>query len=141
MRATVMYKAGDVRVEDVPDPVIKEPSDAIVRITRSCICGSDLWPYQSMPAMEHGRRMGHEFIGVVEDTGAAVLTLKRGDLVVARSCGPTTPVISAVKVCTSRAATEAAGARRVWMPAKARPFAFLRREARWSSYPSPRIQP
>ena len=64
MRATVMYKAGDVQVEDVPDPVIEQPSDAIVRITRSCICGSDLWPYQSMPAMEHGRRMGHEFIGV-----------------------------------------------------------------------------
>jgi threonine dehydrogenase-like Zn-dependent dehydrogenase len=83
MRATVMYKAGDVQVEEVPDPVIKEPSDAIVRITRSCICGSDLWPYQSMPAMEHGRRMGHEFIGVVEDTGAAVSTLKRGDVVVA----------------------------------------------------------
>jgi threonine dehydrogenase-like Zn-dependent dehydrogenase len=78
-----MYKAGDVRVEDVPDPGIKEPTDAIVRITRSCICGSDLWPYQSMPANDQGRRMGHEFIGVVEDTGADVSTLKRGDLVVA----------------------------------------------------------
>jgi len=78
-----MYKAGDVRVEDVPDPVIKQPTDAIVRITRSCICGSDLWPYQSMPATDGGRRMGHEFIGVVEDTGADVTTLNRGDLVVA----------------------------------------------------------
>jgi threonine dehydrogenase-like Zn-dependent dehydrogenase len=83
MRATVMYEAGDVRVEDVPDPVIRQRTDAIVRVTRSCICGSDLWPYQSMPATDGGRRMGHEFIGVVEDTGAEVSTLKRGDLVVA----------------------------------------------------------
>jgi threonine dehydrogenase-like Zn-dependent dehydrogenase len=78
-----MYKAGDVRVEDVPDPVIRQQTDAIVRITRSCICGSDLWPYQSMPVNDEGRRMGHEFIGVVEETGAEVSTLKRGDLVVA----------------------------------------------------------
>ena len=83
MRATVMYEAGDVRVVDVPDPVIRQRTDAIVRVTRSCICGSDLWPYQSMPATDGGRRMGHEFIGVVEDTGAEVSTLKRGDLVVA----------------------------------------------------------
>jgi threonine dehydrogenase-like Zn-dependent dehydrogenase len=78
-----MYEAGDVRVEDVPDPVIRQRTDAIVRVTRSCICGTDLWPYQSMPATDGGRRMGHEFIGVVEDTGAEVSTLKRGDLVVA----------------------------------------------------------
>ena len=78
-----MYEAGDVRVENVPDPVIRQPTDAIVRITRSCICGSDLWPYQSMPANDEGLRMGHEFIGAVEDTGADVSTLKRGDLVVA----------------------------------------------------------
>jgi threonine dehydrogenase-like Zn-dependent dehydrogenase len=83
MRATVMYKAGDVRVETVPDPVIRHPTDAVVRVTRACICGSDLWPYASMPASEEGRRMGHEFIGVVEDPGAEVAGLERGDLVVA----------------------------------------------------------
>ncbi len=83
MRATVMYEAGDVRVEDVPDPVIKEPTDAIVRITSACICGSDLWPYQSMPHKDGGRRMGHEFIGVVEEIGTDVSGFKRGDLVVA----------------------------------------------------------
>ena len=83
MRATVMYKAGDVRVEDVPDPVLHEPTDAIVRITQACICGSDLWPYQSMPVSDEGRRMGHEFIGVVEELGSGVSGLKRGDLVVA----------------------------------------------------------
>jgi threonine dehydrogenase-like Zn-dependent dehydrogenase len=83
MRATVMYGAGDVRVEDVPDPVLREPTDAVVRVLRSCICGSDLWPYGSMPASGHGQRMGHEFLGVVEGTGADVSGLSAGDLVVA----------------------------------------------------------
>jgi len=83
MRATLMYGAGDVRVENIPDPVLREPGDAIVRVLRSCICGSDLWPYWSMPRSEAGRRMGHEFLGVVEDTGAEVPGLKVGDLVVA----------------------------------------------------------
>jgi threonine dehydrogenase-like Zn-dependent dehydrogenase len=83
MRATLMYGAGDVRVEDVPDASLREPTDAVVRVTHSCICGSDLWPYWSMPPKERGRRMGHEFIGVVEDVGAQVSGLKAGDLVVA----------------------------------------------------------
>jgi hypothetical protein len=83
MRATVMYGPGDVRVEKVPDPRIVEPSDALLRVTRACICGSDLWPYQSMEPSATGRRMGHEFIGVVEDVGADVRTVKKGDLVVA----------------------------------------------------------
>jgi threonine dehydrogenase-like Zn-dependent dehydrogenase len=83
MRATVMYGAGDVRVEDVPDAKLIEATDAVVRVTRACICGSDLWPYNQMPHDDGGRRMGHEFIGVVEDVGAEVHTLKRGDLVVA----------------------------------------------------------
>jgi len=80
-----MYSAGDVRVEDVPDPKILQPTDALVRITRSCICGSDLWPYKSMEALEggEGRRMGHEFIGVVEDVGSDVATVAKGDVVVA----------------------------------------------------------
>jgi threonine dehydrogenase-like Zn-dependent dehydrogenase len=83
MRATLMYGAGDVRVEDVPDPVLREPTDAVVQVLRSCICGSDLWPYWSMPPSEQGRRMGHEFLGVVADTGSEVAGLKAGDLVVA----------------------------------------------------------
>jgi threonine dehydrogenase-like Zn-dependent dehydrogenase len=83
MRATLMYGAGDVRVENVPDPVVAEPTDAVVRVLRSCICGSDLWPYRSRPAGDHGQRMGHEFLGVVEDTGPAVPGLRRGDLVIA----------------------------------------------------------
>jgi threonine dehydrogenase-like Zn-dependent dehydrogenase len=83
MRATVMYGAGDVRVEHVPDPVIQDPTDAVVRVLQTCICGSDLWPYGSLPHSEHGRRMGHEFLGVVEDTGSDVSGLGRGDVVIA----------------------------------------------------------
>jgi threonine dehydrogenase-like Zn-dependent dehydrogenase len=82
MKATVMHGAGDVRVEQVPDPKIIEPTDAILRVTQACICGSDLWPYASMEPSETGQSMGHEAIGVVEDIGAEVRNLKRGDLVV-----------------------------------------------------------
>lgn len=83
MRAALMYGAGDVRVEDVPDSVIKESTDALVRITASCVCGSDLHSYESMTADDGPVRMGHEFIGIVEDTGAEVTTVSKGDLVVA----------------------------------------------------------
>src|SRR6186997_1764061 len=83
MRATVMYGAHDVRVETVPDAQLVKPTDALVRVTKACICGSDLWPYNSMPASETGNRMGHEFIGLVETVGSAVRTVKKGDLVVA----------------------------------------------------------
>jgi threonine dehydrogenase-like Zn-dependent dehydrogenase len=82
MRATVMYGAGDVRIEDVPDAHLIEPTDALVRVGRAAICGSDLWPYKSMEPTESGRRMGHEFVGVVDAVGADVQTVKVGDLVV-----------------------------------------------------------
>jgi NADPH:quinone reductase-like Zn-dependent oxidoreductase len=82
MRATVMHGAGDVRIETVRDPAVVEPGDAIVRVTRACICGSDLRPYKSLEPSETGRAMGHEAIGVVEDVGAGVRTVKAGDLVV-----------------------------------------------------------
>ena len=62
-----MYGAGDVRVIDVPDPSIQQPTDALVRVVRACVCGSDLHPYHSMPADPAGAPMGHEFIGVVEE--------------------------------------------------------------------------
>src|SRR5262249_20870559 len=82
MRATVMHSAGDVRIEKVPDPQIIEPTDAVIRVTRACICGSDLWPYQKMEHNDTGRVMGHEAVGVVEDIGADVRTIKRGDFVI-----------------------------------------------------------
>ncbi len=83
MRATIMYAAHDVRVETVPDARLVESTDALVRVTRACICGSDLWPYNSMKPSTTGNRMGHEFIGLIEDVGAEVRTVKKGDLVVA----------------------------------------------------------
>jgi threonine dehydrogenase-like Zn-dependent dehydrogenase len=78
-----MYGAGDVRIENVPDARLVEPTDVLLRVTRACICGSDLWPYTQMKPSEAGQRMGHEFIGVVEAAGAAVRTVKAGDVVVA----------------------------------------------------------
>jgi threonine dehydrogenase-like Zn-dependent dehydrogenase len=82
MRATIMHGAGDVRIETVPDAHLSEPTDAGVRVTRACICGSDLWPYASMEPSDTGQSMGHEAIGVLEDVGAEVRAIKRGDLVV-----------------------------------------------------------
>jgi len=81
--ATFMYGAGDVRVETAPDPVIQQPTDAVVRVVRACVCGSDLHGYHSMEPTATGRPMGHELIGLVEETGSAVTTLRPGDLVVA----------------------------------------------------------
>lgn len=82
MHATIMYRAGDVRVENVPDATLVNPTDALIRITRACICGSDLWPYNELEPSEAGRRMGHEAIGIVEAVGAEVRTVKRGNVVV-----------------------------------------------------------
>src|SRR2546428_4669554 len=82
MRASVMYGAGDVRIENVPDATIVERTDAVVRVTRACICGSDLWPYNQLQPGAARRVMGHEAIGVVDAVGADVRTLKVGDVVV-----------------------------------------------------------
>ncbi|WP_200938789.1 alcohol dehydrogenase catalytic domain-containing protein [Modestobacter sp. Leaf380] len=82
MRATVMYRAGDVRVEEVPDPVLTAPTDAVVRVTYACVCGSDLHPYHDLPDTPEGRRMGHEAIGVVEQVGSDVSTISVGDTVI-----------------------------------------------------------
>jgi threonine dehydrogenase-like Zn-dependent dehydrogenase len=78
-----MYGAGDVRVEKIPDPTVQAPTDAVVRVVRACVCGSDLHPYHSMPASEQGRTMGHEFVGVVEEVGSEVVRIRRGDVVIA----------------------------------------------------------
>ncbi|MDZ7958319.1 MAG: zinc-dependent alcohol dehydrogenase family protein [Aulosira sp. DedQUE10] len=83
MKATVYYGAGDVRVEDVADPQIQKPTDAIVRITHACICGSDLWFYQGKDQWQPGWRTGHEWMGIVEEVGSEVRNIKRGDRVLA----------------------------------------------------------
>jgi len=77
-----MFGAHDVRIQNVPDASIVSPTDAVVRVTRACICGSDLWPYEGMERSESGRVMGHEAIGVVEAIGADVRKLKVGDFVI-----------------------------------------------------------
>ena len=82
MRATVMHAAGDVRIENVADPAIEQSTDAVIRITRACICGSDLWPYRTLEEEDGARVMGHEAIGVVEAIGAEVRTLKVGDVAI-----------------------------------------------------------
>jgi len=78
-----MYGAGDVRVVSVPDPSLRRPTDALVRVVQACVCGSDLHPYHNMAASPGGASMGHEFLGVVEDVGSEVATVRSGDLVVA----------------------------------------------------------
>ncbi|TNC52093.1 zinc-dependent alcohol dehydrogenase family protein [Rubellimicrobium rubrum] len=77
-----MHAARDVRIETVPDAGIKEATDALIRVTRACICGSDLWPYNGQDFRGYPLPMGHEAIGVVEAVGSEVRTLKKGDVVV-----------------------------------------------------------
>ena len=81
MRGVIMVRPGEIRVEDREDPVIVEPTDAIIRVTASCVCGSDLWPYRGIDQADH-RPMGHEYVGVVEQIGSAVQNVKVGDFVV-----------------------------------------------------------
>lgn len=82
MRAVVMHAPGDVRVDEVERATIIEPTDAIIRVTAACICGSDLWPYRGIEDVTEPTRMGHEYIGVVEEIGEAVKDIEVGDLVV-----------------------------------------------------------
>src|SRR3712207_851089 len=82
VRAVVYRRPNEVAVEEVPDPRIEQPSDAIVRITSSCICGADLYVYGGRTAIEPGAVIGHENLGVVEEVGAGVLAVEQGDRVV-----------------------------------------------------------
>jgi threonine dehydrogenase-like Zn-dependent dehydrogenase len=82
MRGVVMYAPGDVRVEEREDARIIEPTDAVIRVTAACICGSDLWPYRGVEALNGPTPMGHEYIGIVEQVGAEVRNVKVGDYVV-----------------------------------------------------------
>ena len=82
MRGAVMYAPGDVRVEDVNEPQILKPTDAIIRLSASCICGSDLWAYRGIESLDGPRPMGHEYAGIVEEVGSAVSSVKAGQFVV-----------------------------------------------------------
>ena len=83
MRATVFHGLFDVRVELVADAALHEPTDAVVRITHACICGSDVWPYRGQEPFQPGGRLVHESMGMVEEVGPQVTTIKRGDRVFA----------------------------------------------------------
>jgi threonine dehydrogenase-like Zn-dependent dehydrogenase len=78
MRGTVLYGPLDVRFEDREDPRIEKPTDAILRISATCVCGSDLWPYRGIQKVKEPMPMGHEYCGVVEEVGSAVKTVKPG---------------------------------------------------------------
>jgi len=82
MRATTLHAPGDIRVSEVPDPTIDAPTDAIVKVTAGCICGSDLWPYRGENDITEGQTIGHECVGVVEEVGSAVTSFRPGDFVV-----------------------------------------------------------
>ena len=82
MRGAVMYAPGDVRVEEREEPRIVEATDAIIRVSAACVCGSDLWPYRGIEDMDWPAAMGHEYVGIVEEVGAEVRTIRRGDFVV-----------------------------------------------------------
>ncbi len=82
MRAVVMHAPGDVRVEDRPEPTILKPTDAIIRLSATCICGSDLWPYRGVDAVGEPLPMGHEYAGIVEEVGSEVTTVRPGQFVV-----------------------------------------------------------
>ena len=82
MRGVIMHAPGDFRVEDRPEPEIEQPTDAVVRLTATCVCGSDLWPYRGAEPIDGPSPIGHEYVGVVEEVGEAVTSLKPGDFVV-----------------------------------------------------------
>ena len=83
MRATILHSPRDIRLDDVADPQLMSDSDAIVRVVASCICGSDLWPYRGINEVTEPIRIGHEFVGIVEQVGNAVETVSPGDFVIA----------------------------------------------------------
>ncbi|HLV99344.1 MAG TPA: zinc-dependent alcohol dehydrogenase family protein [Ktedonobacterales bacterium] len=82
MRGTILYGARDVRFEERPDPTITQPTDAIIRISAACVCGSDLWPYRGISPVAQPAPMGHEYCGIVEEVGSAVTTIKPGQFVI-----------------------------------------------------------
>src|SRR4051794_8569347 len=82
MRGAVLHAPGDVRVEQRPDPRIEKPTDAIIRLSATCVCGSDLWPYRGIERVDGPSPMGHEYVGIVEEIGSDVTTVKPGQFVI-----------------------------------------------------------
>jgi threonine dehydrogenase-like Zn-dependent dehydrogenase len=86
MRGTVLYGPRDVRFEDREDPRIEKPTDAVIRVAVTCVCGSDLWPYRGIQKVDQPTPMGHEYCGIVEEVGSAVKTVKPGQFVIGSFC-------------------------------------------------------
>jgi len=86
MLGTVLYSPGDIRCEEVAEPEILQPTDAILKLAATCICGSDLWPYRGLQPLNGPMHMGHEYCGVVVEVGSAVTTVKPGQFVVGSFC-------------------------------------------------------
>ncbi len=103
MRGAVLHAPGDVRVEDREDPRILAPTDAVIRLSATCICGSDLWPYRGIEKIGGPSPMGHEYVGIVEEIGSEVRHVRPGQFVVGSFFAPTTPARSA-RPATSPAA-------------------------------------
>jgi threonine dehydrogenase-like Zn-dependent dehydrogenase len=82
MRGAVLYAPHDIRIDDRPDPRIVEPTDAIIRLSATCICGSDLWPYRGIEPVDKPEPMGHEYVGIVEEVGSDVTTIRPGQFVI-----------------------------------------------------------
>src|SRR3954447_2880225 len=82
MRGTVLYGPRDIRFEDLPNPRIEQPTDAVIGIAATCVCGSDLWPYRGLQPINGPTPMGHEYCGFVEEVGSAVKSVKPGQFVV-----------------------------------------------------------
>lgn len=95
MKGTVLYGPRDIRFEHRDDPKIIEPTDAILRLAATCVCGSDLWPYRGIQKIDGPTPMGHEYCGIVEEVGSAVKSIKPGQFVVGSSQPPTIPVLIA----------------------------------------------
>ena len=83
VQATLIHAPGTSALETVPDPVLSTGGDAIVRVVAACVCGSDLWPYRGVTPTKRPHRIGHEFVGVVEEVGAEVARIRVGDFVIA----------------------------------------------------------
>src|SRR5437764_6673217 len=82
MRGAVLYAPHDVRIDDRADPKIVEPTDAVIRLSATCVCGSDLWPYRGIETVDGPSPMGHEYVGIVEEVGSAVNTIRPGQFVI-----------------------------------------------------------
>src|SRR5437868_1092198 len=98
MRGAVLYGPRELRFEERNTPTIIKPTDAIIRMSATCVCGSDLWPYRGINPVPEPTPMGHEYCGIVEEVGSAVASIKPGQFVIGSFLPPTTPVPTAKRV-------------------------------------------